>query len=974
MRCWSIVGPVWDAIDMYSDPEAFRQTFVSALGSALLFAAHFCQSEICTGGFHRQAVLAIRSVIPAGMLAVLLFATTSGIAASQSPNISELRDGWRLISAISVKGDGASVSQAGFDVSQWYTVTRMPSTVLRVLEDNGVYKNLYYGLNLSSPGDLWKQDWWYRTTFTAPVGREVYTLLFKGINYRADIWLNGVKLADSHQVVGMYNSFEFDVTRLIHPGGQNVLAVKVTPEQGLLSESGVVVGDHPIELADSWLDWINWKYLGYHDPEHNLNIPFVPDRNAGVWKRVFLSATGAVTIHNPYVVTDLPLPATSPAALTVYCDLTNHREDSVSGVLRGEISRPGKPTISFEKQVRLLRTQHAEIAFTPSDVTQLSVTDPDLWWPYRWGKPNLYHLRLEFVLNSIISDSQETDFGIREITQRRDEDNSFPEIGSGGGNFYLQINGRDYLIRGAAYTPDLLFRNDPERDATIMRYVKDLGLNLLRWELKIADDTMIDRADREGVPVMLGWMCCMQWEHWDSWSAEDQWVARASLRARLRELRTHPSVVLWANGSDSLPPDSVLKDYNQIESELHWQNATVDTVGDRNRTWNGVQMEGPYVWRPPYYWFSDKYGPARGSSAEEGDNEVIPPVESLKKFIPSEKLWPPNEYWYFHAGGNEGGNSTFANITRALDHRYGPSNSVEELSRKAQLAHYEDVRSKFESYATHWSNRKMVVYWMLNNQWPSFFGHLFDYYFKQGGGYFGAKKALQPVIVVWDYYATGDRSTAHVYAVNQSPDTLEHVRVSVSFYNVDGTRKHKTQSEDLQLGPYSSTTALSVARIPNLSSTYFVRCQMNAADGHLLAENTYWESTTDDDLGSPKNDDQFTTKLEKWADLTALMQMPQTKLEVKAKLVASSDERTANVSLTNKSSRVAFFVRVELTKGVDGEEVLPITYEDNYFTLFPHESRTIAIQFNDSQLTGASPAVRVQGYNVPKINAIPQRQ
>src|SRR6266516_1564318 len=145
----------------------------------------------------------------------------------------------------------------------------MPATVLEILQENGVYKNLYFGMNLATPKDLWKQDWWYRTTFTAPAGRDVFSLIFKGINYRADIWL----------------------------------------------------------------DWINWKYLGYHNPEKHLDISFVPDRNAGTWKRVFLSSTGAVTIRNPYVSTDLPLPATSPALLTVYCDLRNNTSNPVSGML-----------------------------------------------------------------------------------------------------------------------------------------------------------------------------------------------------------------------------------------------------------------------------------------------------------------------------------------------------------------------------------------------------------------------------------------------------------------------------------------------------------------------------------------------------------------------------------------------------------------------------------------------------------------
>ena len=212
-----------------------------------------------------------------------------------------------------------------------------------------------------------------------------------------------------------------------------------------------------------------------------------------------------------------------------------------------------------------------------------------------------------------------------------------------------------------------------------------------------------------------------------------------------------------------------MNDYHQILQEEHWQNAVVDTVSHVNRAWSGIHMAGPYVWRPPYYWFSDQYGPARGSSAEEGDNETIPPLESLKKFIPADKLWPINEYWYFHSGANEG-NNTLENIQRVIDKRYGPSTSAEEFSRKAQLAHYEDVRAQYETYATHWADRKMMIHWMMNNPWPSFFGHLFDDYFKPGGGYFGAKKGLRPVNVVWDYYATGDRSKAKVYVVNQTAE------------------------------------------------------------------------------------------------------------------------------------------------------------------------------------------------------------
>jgi len=265
------------------------------------------------------------------------------------------------------------------------------------------------------------------------------------------------------------------------------------------------------------------------------------------------------------------------------------------------------------------------------------------------------------------------------------------------------------------------------------------------------------------------------------------------------------------------------------------------------------------------------------------------------------------------------------------------------------------------------------MHWMMNSPWPSFFGHLFDYYFKQGGGYFGAKKAMLPVSVVWDYYATADRSTAHVYAVNQTAEPLRHVNVSLAFYNIDGTRKYANETKDLEVAPYSSVPALSVARIPGLSSTYFVRCRMSAADGSVLADNTYWESTTDDDLGSPKNDDQFITKLVKWADLSALDTMPRSEVTATSKFSEAKGEGTTRITLTNHSNHVAFFLRAEITKGANGEEVLPIIYDDNYITLYPHEARTLVATFAMSASDGRPVALRVEGYNLAKKIVTPSQ-
>ncbi|HEV2351394.1 MAG TPA: glycoside hydrolase [Terriglobia bacterium] len=877
----------------------------------------------------------------------------------------ELQTGWRIVSAQNVSARDEDVSKPAYDASHWHAIPRMPATVLQALEDAGEFSDLYLGMNLTHkvPADLWKQDWWYRVTFDAPEA-EVYSLIFNGINYRADIWLNGRQVADKNHVVGMYNSFEFIVSKYILSGRENVLAVKVTPERKLPDVDGV-------ELADSWLDWINWKYLGYHDAARHADISFVPDRNAGVWKRVFLSTTGKVLVRNPCVVTDLPLPATRPAALTVYCDLRNGVSTSVSGTLRGEISRPGKPTISFQQKVELAADETKEVVFDPATYTQLTVHDPDLWWPYEWGEPALYQLKLEFSVDGKVSDTSTTNFGIRKITQHRDADNDFPQVGTGG-NFYLKVNGTDFLMRGGCYTPDLLFKNDPHRDRAIINYSKDMGMNMLRWELKIADDTMLDRADREGMPAMQGWMCCMQWEKWKQWDAEDRWVALASLRARIRNLRQHPAAFIWANGSDGRAPDDVRAQYHQILKELHWQNAVVDTVSNYAKDaaghtlWDGIHMLGPYSWRPPYYWFNGQFPAAQGSCAEQGDNESIPPFESLKKFIPADKLWPVNEYWYYHSGANRG-NSTLDTIQKAVEMRYGKPTDGEDLCRKAQLAHYENTRAQFENFAADAeATHKMSLYWMLNSQWPSFFGHLIDYYLKPGGAYFGAKKGLRPLSLVFDYYATGDRRTAHIYVVNQTLAARRDLKATVRFYNLDGSVKFSKELTGVNIGPATREEILTIPRIGGMSSTYFVRCQLSSSDGAPMVDNLYWQSTTDDDIGGPQNETAFILKQVAWADFTALNTMPGAEAGISGSVKQTGDESRAKITITNNSSHIAFFMRAEVTRGPDGEEVLPITYEDNYVTLFPSETRTLWAKFRTADLSGRKAHLRLEGYNVSK--------
>jgi exo-1,4-beta-D-glucosaminidase len=422
---------------------------------------------------------------------------------------------------------------------------------------------------------------------------------------------------------------------------------------------------------------------------------------------------------------------------------------------------------------------------------------------------------------------------------------------------------------------------------------------------------------------------------------------------------------IWANGSDGRPPDRVRSEYHNILSEVHWPDAIVDTVSSfakdekGERLWDGIIMEGPYSWRPPTYWFSGKYPPTRGSSAEQGDNESIPTLESLKKFIPADKLWPINDTWFFHAGAIKNTN-VLMNVQRAVERRYGSSSNVEEFVRKAQVSHYENTRAQFENFAASgWANHKMTLYWMLNSHWPSFYGHIIDYYLSPGGAYYGAKKGLRPLSVVFDAYAKDDHSHARIMVFNQTPADVQGLRVQVRVYDLNGNVIDDRSAASISVPFNGSIQVMSLPRYPRSTPVFFVRCQLVDSSGKLLVDNTYWQSQKDDDMGDRKNDDSFDLKQDSWADMTPLNTMTPVRLDVRAR---KTGDGRITIRLHNPSSHIAFFERATVSATEGGGEILPILYDDNYVTVYPGETTEIHATLLKSP---EGRWIRLEGYNTP---------
>src|SRR5437588_2039776 len=435
-------------------------------------------------------------------------------AAAATVSSTELTSGWSLRTATNVTDTGATISQPGYSTTGWYPIT-VPSTVLAGLVANNVYQNIYFSTNLQSVPDLTTQNWWFRGEFTAPAtsAGQAYWLRFKGISYRAQIWLNGTQL--DANAVGTMAAHEYNVTSLIHPGAANALAILVTPPQHGCKD-----------LSFCTVDW---------NPE-------APDMNAGLWGKTLLETTGPVALRDSYVKTVLPLPATSAADLTVYAAASNTTNAAVTTTITGTITKAPYPAITFSQTVTLNPNERREIVFDPATYPQLHVSNPVLWWPYQFGSPELYHLDLSAASGGATSDTKSTDFGIRQFIDYRTVVNGTSFVG-------YQVNGQPIFVRGGGHVWDMLQRFEPRSDATTIQYVKDMGLNAIRFEGTVGNENLYKLADQNGIILMAGFGCCSAWEN-DTWTAEQENAARDVLDTQIRNLRSHPSAFLWTCGSD----------------------------------------------------------------------------------------------------------------------------------------------------------------------------------------------------------------------------------------------------------------------------------------------------------------------------------------------------------------------------------------------------------------------------------------
>lgn len=878
-----------------------------------------------------------------------------------------LAEGWELGTTTQVYESEISVFSTDFNTSDWYNAT-VPGTVLTTLVDQGVYPDPYYGLNnLAIPDTLSRMQWWYRISFDSPrntAGNRV-RLLFNGINYRSEIFLNGKKLGNT---AGAFIRAEYDVTDLLKSDGKNVLAVLVSPpdnpgiphEQSMLAGQGLNGGqtslDGPTFIASVGWDW----------------IPGIRDRNTGIWQDVRLKIGREVAIGDPQVITNLPLPDTTSATVKITVPVRNLTDRPVSGSVFATFAG-----IEVSQGYTLAAREEKTVVFDPAEMSGLNIKNPKLWWPNGYGAPNLYHLELIANTTDGFSDQKKLRFGIRELSyelmihtpekgnhrvayspvdvdnggqpifdfervmlvgnprQNRTIPTLYPNVNEDvvferldnddpvGQYLVFRVNGVRLFIKGGTFgMDDGMKRVSRERMEPYFQLHKDAHFNLIRnWTGETTEELFYELADEYG---MLVWN-----DFWittdDTVEPNDYELFLRNATDAVRRFRTHPSIAIWCARNEGYAPVG-------MEPML----ARMTAREDPTRHYHGNSIRLNAISSGPYGFIKDQsryFGNiAEGFNTELGA-QAIPTANTIRKFIGPEDLWPINDVWAYHDLHHT--THFFKDFMEAVE-SYGKANSMEEFSKKAQMVTYDTWRAMIEGWnSKRWDNTTGLIMWMSHPAWPSMTWQTYTYDYETPGSFFGAKKAQEPLHVQMG-------PDSKVMIINSTRAEQKNMTVTARHYRLDG-REYFTRSEKYTVPANSKVDGFITGPLTDdIPPFTLVRLELKDSRGNLMSVNDYWKN-----WGNSEANAQLNTVGRPTLKMTRLK------------------GKELRYELQNTSDQIAVAVKLNAQDKTSGEIILPAYFSDGYINLLPGEKRVITLE-----LPGNAPAdfaIVADGYNFDPV-------
>ncbi len=836
----------------------------------------------------------------------------------------ELNSGWLCKPVTQVRAQGTEISNYSFSTADWKKAI-VPGTVLTTMLANKEVPDPYFGMNNAHIKDIYETGrdfytYWFVKDFkeAIPSADGQVWLKFRGINYSCDIFLNGKKV-NTAPFKGMYLRKSYNITKLLIKG-TNRLAVIVHPPDVVGNPNGGQGGDGTIARGVSSQYTAGWDW-----------IRPIRDRNTGIWDKVYIERTGAVSLDNPHVITLVPgkrltSGPQAPAIIKVSAELKNSTAKAVTGSLVYTLD--GQKMV---KVVTLMPNSTAEIKFA-----DLSLKNPKLWWPSGYGQQNLYPLHVSFVKGTVVCDSQTVSVGVREIQATWNSTTSSKQI---------SVNGQKVFIKGGDWImSDAMLRFTKERYDAEIRYHRDMNLNLIRiWGGSLIErPEFFEACDKYGILVFQDfWMsgdCNGRWV--DPMKSEDQWTRRQypddhhlfleSAADMIKMVRNHPSLAIWCGGNEITPPedilvplrDSILPALDGTRWFVEYSNSD-----DMSKNTLGGNGDGPYgiqdistFWNTRTFPFNSEVGSV-GVGDLESIQKIMPAASQVApQFIAKDKREPkgPSEkadsVWDYHNYLGVG----------YEDHilPYGKPTNLADFAKKAQLVNYNQYRGLMEGFSSHmWDWYTGVIIWKTQNPWTSMRGQMYDYYLDPNACLFGLRSGSESL------HSMYNPVDGTVMVVNNSFEAKRNIMLVAKSYDMDGKVTDIMQVFCF-MDPSSIKKIESIKKkVDELSAKKGSFLSLQLLDEHqkLLSNNLYWIA---DDKGM----------------YSGLNELKAVQLNTHARQLKSGK---IEVTLANPANNpVSFFNRISLVDAGTKQRILPVFYDDNYFSVLPGAEKKIIIDYN----------------------------
>ncbi len=838
-----------------------------------------------------------------------------------------LHEGWKAKKASEITVDGTLISSAGFRLYDWMDAV-VPGTILTTLLHNGKVPDPFFGMNntlipdISEAGPAHYTYWVLNEFESVPLkaGEQLW-LKFRGINYSADIYLNGNKVnADTHE--GMYLREKYLITPYLKEG-KNRLAVLVSPPDPAGSPDGQG-GDGLIGRSVTMQFTAGWDWI----------CP-VADRNTGIWDEVALEITGPVDLTDPFVRTRVPgirqpQGKQAPAYLSASVDLVN----STSAEVKGKVTaRTGRYEVN--KPVVL-----AADGKTTVELPEIKLEDPQLWWPNGTGDHPLHSLEFSFVSEEgVTSDKEQVTYGIREVNTRFDEK---------PGARIFSVNGQDIFIKGGNWiASDALLRLSAERYEAEVKMHAEMNMNMIRiWGGSMTERPEFYKAcDKYGLLVWQDlWIsgdCNGRWydpKKKDSQARRRAYPDKHSLfletaADQIKMLRNHASLAIWCGGNEFPPPADIDKElrtriFPSLDPSRYYLNES--TSPDLARNTIGGGGDGPYGIQNPLHFFTNLSYPFNPELGSVG----MPNVETMRKMMKEEDLVLPSgrrlhPSWEYHK---------YIGYDHYID-QYGAPENIDDFCKKAQLVNYEQYRALQEGFNSRmWTAYSGMLVWKNQNPWTALRGQFYDVFLDQNGGFYGYRHGAAPLHIQLNL------NDSSLCLVNQTPQNYSGLQISAELFSIHGENRWKEQfTASAEANRITGLKAIHTAAMKE--DVCFLRLRLSDKNGKQVDENFYW-------LSQPGKSYEMLNDLE------------EVELNIE---ITESQGKLKTVRVNNPGDETAFFTRMKVTDSKH-ELALPVFFSDNYFSLLPGESKTLTVDLSllPEQKASGGLQLETEGWNIKR--------